>query len=138
MALSIGNLKGSVGDVREKQRRLGAGVSAQKRKLVASETVLEIAGETLEKAGFSSKNVREKMDVLLIAPPLCSRKNIETMAQTLLVGLNFRSICIHRESTCCISRWVRGNRKSRALLTSVRKKSPQNVWITQGVRSQTR
>ena len=73
----------------------------RKGKLVASETVLENCWrDALEKAGFSSKNVREKMDVLLIAPPLCSRKNIETMAQTLLVGLNFRSICIHGESTC--------------------------------------
>ena len=73
----------------------------RKGKLVASETVLENCWrDALEKAGFSSKNVREKMDVLLIAPPLCSRRNIETMAQTLLVGLNFRSICIHGESTC--------------------------------------
>ncbi len=73
----------------------------RKGKLVASETVLENCWrDALEKAGFSSKCIREKMDVLLIASPLCSRKDIETMARTLLVGLNFRSICVHGESTC--------------------------------------
>ena len=75
--------------------------SFRKGKLVASETVLENCWrDALEKAGFSSKCIREKMDVLLIASPLCSRKDIETMARTLLVGLNFRSICVHGESTC--------------------------------------
>jgi actin-related protein len=73
----------------------------RKGKLVASETVLENCWrDALEKAGFSSKRIREKMDVLLIASPLCSREDVETMARTLLVGLNFRSICVHGESTC--------------------------------------
>jgi len=60
----------------------------------------------------SKSNDRDKIDVLLIVPPLCSRKDIEIMTRTLLVGLNFRSICIHSESSCAFFSLSSTNQKT--------------------------